>query len=431
MLAARDQENLVFNRRSSAAHSKQQHQAKRQQTPGARFAKTPLKVPLNDENEAHLIGGAKSVLKGRTGGNENTLTSKGKGLSKVNIATPANTRNRAVLGNKTTNAKANGQQTINVKSAVQEIEKSQTNGSTTVQPKKKLLVPTEEEIEFAPPPPRSKGSPYKSKLFPDGALDLSILDRKNCFSGYHDYYFKPVDENGVLLEDKQLIEKNKAIFEESDRRLLEDVDDMKWGIRGEISNVQTKSLFEDENADDDVLGSGVDGLLSTIVSEDVLGTLSMEDKTKSLQRKASKPTEPSKIPKPIFRSMSNSRRPPSAQAQAIPRKTSMELEASSRTTVGYNKGRQVSNLLQRGMAPSTKPSRTLSRTNSAMSNGSDRTVTSISQANRRNSMEQQAWRDRVTLISVFNSEDGSDDECEVGKDPVVEEDPTFEFRLTD
>lgn len=89
MLAARDQENLVFNRRSSAAHSKQQHQAKRQQTPGARFAKTPLKVPLNDENETHLIGGAKSVLKGRTGGNENTLTSKGKGLSKVNIATPA------------------------------------------------------------------------------------------------------------------------------------------------------------------------------------------------------------------------------------------------------------------------------------------------------------------------------------------------------
>ncbi|KAI1462195.1 hypothetical protein F4805DRAFT_409678 [Annulohypoxylon moriforme] len=430
MLAARDQENLVFNRRNSAAHSKQQNQVKRQQTPGARFAKTPLKVPLNDENGTHAIGGAKSVLGGRTGGNENTLRSKGKGLSKANLATPANARNRAILGDKTTNAKANGQPTVNVKSAIQEIEKSQANGSSTIQPKKKLIVHTEEDIEFAPPPPKLKGSPYKSKLFPDGALDLSVLDRKNLFNGYYDYYFKPVDENGVLLEDKQLIERNKEIFEESDRRLLEDVDDMNWDIRGETSGIRTKSLFDDDTVDADSKEIGVDGLLSTIVSEDI-GALSMEDKTKSLQRKASKPAEASKIPKPTFKSMSSSRRPPSAQTQAIPRKTSLEMEANSRTTVGYNKGRRVADILQRGVVPPTKPTRTLSRTNSTLSNNSDKTITPAQQVNRRNSIEYQAWKDRITIMSVFNSEDESDDDCEVGKDLAVVEDPPFEFRLAD
>ncbi|KAI2473753.1 hypothetical protein F4781DRAFT_378690 [Annulohypoxylon bovei var. microspora] len=452
MLAIRDQENLVFNRRNSAAHSKQQNQAKRQQTPGARFAKTPLKVPLNDENDTHVVGGAKSVLGGRTGGNENTLRSKGKGLSKTNVATPSDIRNRAILGDKTTNAKAKGQQAINVKSAVREIEKSQTNAPTTIRPKKKqldlqkLIVHAEEvdpffkeEVEFNPPRPKSKGSPYKSKLFPDGALDLNVLNRENLFSGYYDYYFKPVDDNGILLEEKKLVERNKEIFEESDRRLLEDVDDLKFCIRNELPNIPTKSLFEDDSVDDDAKGPNGDGLLPTIVSENITGALSMEDKTKSLQRKVSKPAEVSKVPKkatsipmPTFKSMASFRRPASAQAQTVPRKTSLEIEANSRTTVGYNKGRRVADLLQRGITSSNKPPRPFNRADSTLSNDSDRTITPTQHAPRRDSIEHQAWKDRVTMISVFNSEDDdSDDDCEVGKDLAVVEDPSFEFRLTD
>lgn len=67
MLAAHhDQENVYTHQ---AGASKQQLQAK---TPGARFPKTPLKVPLNDENSNHGFGG-KSVLRGK-GNNENNLT---------------------------------------------------------------------------------------------------------------------------------------------------------------------------------------------------------------------------------------------------------------------------------------------------------------------------------------------------------------------
>ena len=84
MLAAhRDQENLVLHQAAggkSLAQGKGQLQPK---TPGARYPKTPLKVPLNDENAVHVLGG-KSVLGGRSkaAGNEQ-MTVKGKQLGPV------------------------------------------------------------------------------------------------------------------------------------------------------------------------------------------------------------------------------------------------------------------------------------------------------------------------------------------------------------
>lgn len=83
MLAAHreDQENRVGH---LAGPSKQQLQAK---TPGSRFPKTPLKVPLNDENANHGFGG-KSVL--RTKGNNENIVTVGK-AGKLNVVTPAGT----------------------------------------------------------------------------------------------------------------------------------------------------------------------------------------------------------------------------------------------------------------------------------------------------------------------------------------------------
>jgi len=52
MFAARDQENVAFRQRQGAALKSQQGQTK---TPGPGFSKTPLKVPLNDENTARLL----------------------------------------------------------------------------------------------------------------------------------------------------------------------------------------------------------------------------------------------------------------------------------------------------------------------------------------------------------------------------------------
>lgn len=91
MLAAhKDQENLAFSHQAGAA-AKQQQQQQNQgfrtlqpKTPGARYPKTPLKIPLNDENATHGLGG-KSVLRPKN--NNENITTLGKG-GKSNFVTP-------------------------------------------------------------------------------------------------------------------------------------------------------------------------------------------------------------------------------------------------------------------------------------------------------------------------------------------------------
>lgn len=88
-------------------------------------------------------------------------------------------RARAILGDKTTNAKAKGLQTVNVKSAVREIEQSHVKPQNTARPKQrepqaetqKLQVHAEEigplsedEVEYCPPNPRA--SPTNQTCFP-------------------------------------------------------------------------------------------------------------------------------------------------------------------------------------------------------------------------------------------------------------------------
>ena len=86
MLATRDQENLVHGHQQVAA-SKPLNQSKKglqPKTPGNRFPKTPLKVPLNDENAPAGLGG-KSV-KGK--GLENLATGKKSATFNDNFVTP-------------------------------------------------------------------------------------------------------------------------------------------------------------------------------------------------------------------------------------------------------------------------------------------------------------------------------------------------------
>jgi hypothetical protein len=102
MLAARDQENLVHGLQQVAA-SKPLNQSTRSlqpKTPGNRFPKTPLKVPLNDENGPGL--GGKSV-KGK--GVENL--GQGKTFDKNAFVTPIG-RSTLVLGKTASTAVAPG-----------------------------------------------------------------------------------------------------------------------------------------------------------------------------------------------------------------------------------------------------------------------------------------------------------------------------------
>ncbi|KAI0379950.1 hypothetical protein F5Y04DRAFT_258784 [Hypomontagnella monticulosa] len=456
MLAARDQENLAFNRQNGAALKQQQGQSKRQlqpNTPGTRYAKTPLKIPLNDENAAHATGGAKSILAPRTRGNENTIMSKGlKGSTTSNLATPS-ARSRAVLGDKTTNAKAKAGQSVNVKSVVREIEKSQPKAPGTLRPKQKtphaelqkLEVHTEEtdplseeEVEYCPPKP--KDLPYESDVFPDGALNLDVLKRENMFKGYYDHYFNPVDENGVSLADKELEKRNKKAMEDCDRRIKEDMDNFEWSIQDEVKLTKKGFIKPAPTLNPTTKRPTTNRAPSTLKSRKAADALSMDETTKSLQRKAARSVELGKVPakKASSFSIPTFKRQPSVQVQGIPKKTSMEIEANSRTTIGYNKGRSTASLLAQG---TTKPERGASRTgftrsDTTLSNESDRTITPSLYAHKQASVaaEDQEWKERVPFLSIFNIEDDDEDEdfdLLGGKPPHVEEDEDFEFKFAD
>ncbi|OTB16894.1 hypothetical protein K445DRAFT_285081 [Daldinia sp. EC12] len=454
MLAARDQENLAFSHQNGAALKQQQGQVKRQlqpKTPGGRFANTPIKVPLNDENGA---GGAKSILGGRSRGNENALTSKGgKSVNKSNLATPSvGPRSRAPLGDKTTNAKAKGLQTINVKGA---IEKSQGKAPGTSRPKQKqpqaelqkLVVHaeetdplSEEEIEYCPPKP--KDLPYESDVFPDGALKFDALKPENLFKGYYDYYYNPVDENGVSLADKELEERNRKAMEECDRRIQEDIDSMEWGIQEEPETTK-KATSIPTRAPLGVKRTAMNRVPSTIRAKKAAEILSMDDTTKSMQRKVARSVEVSRIPakKATSLPIPSFKRQPAAQPQGLSKKSSTEMEANSRTTIGYNKGRSTASILAQGTTkPERPPSKTgFTRSNTTLSNESERTITPALYTHTQAAIaaEDLEWKERVPFLSIFNPEDDEDDDDfdllggSTLKGPCVDEDEDFEFKLAD
>lgn len=476
MLAAHNQENVTFSRQHAAAIKQQHGQASRplgSKTPGAKFSKTPMKVPLNDENGA------------------NAMTSKAlKGGDKSAFATPMSMfplsdasgrkiftnrqsaqRARAVLGDKTTNAKAKGIQPVNVKSAVKETEKSQARLQNTVRPRHrepqaetyKLQVHAEEpetfsdeEVEYCPP--RPKDLPYQSDVFPDGVLTFDAMKPENMMKGYYQYYFNPVDENGITKRDRELAQETKKAIREGERKIKADLENFEWSVKAEL------------DADTDPVKKTVSKKLpsprkqlSTFRSRNAANMLSMDDTTMSMQRKAVRRIEPSK---PVHKKSSSfalpalrASRPGSSQLPSVPKKSATELDATSRTTIGYNKGRATASVLTK-INPSAQPKKNAStsvtttirgipRSNTALSNNSDKTITPARYVHRQATApsttaadEVNGLQERIPFLSIFNpdlrndeDEEDDDDPLGINNRPSVflddEEEEEFELKLVD
>jgi hypothetical protein len=350
-----------------------------------------------------------------------------------------------------------------VKGAVQEIEKSQAE-PTTVRPKQKqpqaelqkLQVHagdsdplSEEEPEYCPPKP--KDLPYESDVFPKGVLTYEALKPENLFKGYYDYYINPVDEDGVSLGDRKLAERNRKAMVECDRRVQKDMDDFDWSV----SDVpETKDYFKKskqpapdaEPTKSKENGKKVAGRkpLSTITSRNAARALSINEGTKSMQRKAVKAI-PTAVPKrrvisaiPGLRAV----RKPVVPPTAMTRKTSMEIraiEAHSRATIGHNKGRAVSSALaNRATKPVAKSTQHRPKaaepthSEAASSTEWDKTITPARYAHKQAStvVEDEQWKERVPFLSIFNTED--EDDCDVvgsGFPGALDDDDEFEMQL--
>jgi hypothetical protein len=466
MLAAHhDQENVYTHQ---AGASKQQLQAK---TPGARYPKTPLKVPLNDENANHGFNG-KSVLRGK-GNNENTLTV-GKGanglgkLGKMAMVTPAGESfrihrdllssltkhaaprtGRAPLGNKTTNAKARAtHQTPGVKAIARDFEKSAVRPTTTLRQRQaapqaessKLEVHTdkdpleEEEIEYAPPKP--KESPYESDVFPDGVLTFEGLKPENLFKGYYQYYFNRVDGEGKTALERDMEERQMRSFERGEEQIRRDMEEFDWSI-GDIP--ESKDVFKKTSTvppgaaaqTGKKVARPVPKQPSTLASRKAASALAMPTAPGIAQPKLTKTTAPGATRAPSRGFLLPKRKPAQPATQTtIPMRERAPAVAASRSTLGYNKGRSVSSAVhgtstdaasrppQSQIGP--KP-RALVRSVSTASTSSDATITPARFA-------QASEVKKPDFLSIFDADD-EEDGLGGGLPPMDDDDDDFHLTV--
>ncbi|SPO00681.1 uncharacterized protein DNG_03429 [Cephalotrichum gorgonifer] len=406
MLAAHhDQENVLKSHQMTGKPGSRQLAPK---TPGPRYPKTPMKIPLNDEN-APATGG-----KGLLGGGKNTV------MKKQALATPMGTRQRAPLGNKTTNAKARAAPVPGgVKEKIQEIEQSQAKQASVQKPKPKhagtapakLHVRNDEQeagepdIEYIPPRPTDL--PYESDVFPDGVLTFEGLKPENLLRGYYERYHDPVEEDGVRRKDRLFEERLQKALKEGDERILRDIENTDWSVSDvpgakQISEEQQKKLAHGSrpaSAADTTRSSRIANRRPpTITSRRAASALSMA----STQREK-KPQVPLQIRKP--RSFLPGRNVSMPIVPAKSRPEGVIAEAASRSTLGYSKGRSASSAVNAKRTVSRTPS-----TASVSSNGSDVTITPANfqkmQDAKLNRVDELS---RPQFLSVFDAGEDSDD----------------------
>ena len=328
----------------------------------------------------------------------------------------------------------------------------------------------DDDVEYCPP--RPKDLPYESDVFPDGVLTFEGLKRENMFRGYYDYYVDPVDEHGVSASDRRMQERSRKALEECDRRVLEDMENFEWAIQDELEEAGVAPLKKKATApapnparpDKSKAPAAVARKAPpTIASKNAASALAMDEGTRSLQRRMARPAENNSLPKkkettgttglglaiPGFRAA----RQPTTRlpvASRIPSAGTEKkgLEANSRTTIGYSKGRATASALAQGTAK-PNPTRSvggLPRPDTAVSStDSERTVTPSLFAENQSSAaaaEDQQWKERVPFLSIFNPDLGmdgedDDDDCDLlgGGLPDSlcgdDDDDGFELRLAD
>lgn len=332
---------------------------------------------------------------------------------------------RAVLGDKTTNAKARNSQAINGKTAaVHDAQKSQARPTTVSRPKPQApkaessklhilldqLDPLSGEVDTNPSPP--PGLPYESDVFPAGILTFDAIRPENRMKGYYDYYHNRRDGNGMTRTDREAKAAQELRFREADARIRKDLDEFEWDLG--LDSPKKKIVPLQEPAEKKAIrpGAGTKAL-STLTSRRAVSALGMVSKPSmaSLQRKplSAKPNTASSAARlPSFMQPTKARQATASTTGALatrPKVPSSAINtaavAASRSTLGYNKGRSVSSVVHSHTGPRPEGStRAFSRSDTT---ASDRTVTPSSYA-----------RDtavaRPEFVSIFDKPPEQDEE---------------------
>ncbi|PYI10568.1 hypothetical protein BO78DRAFT_393988 [Aspergillus sclerotiicarbonarius CBS 121057] len=361
MLAVRDQENLVHSHQTVAA-SKPLNQGVRHlqpKTPRTRAPKTPFKVPLNDENDPLAFG--KNTVK--AGGKQKDNVSL---ITKDAFVTPsADPRHRAPLGMKTTNAKAKGLQTPAPPGGTVKPERTMKRGSTQRVKKFAPFVeqsqpeaqtkPVEDDvpdIEYMPPKPKD---------IPDIPDDITYdttfpqFQPKNLARGLESVYGdNEIGPDGLTKRERKFQEDSDACD-----KMVEEI------IRKQVESIGFEETYETVPSSEPPAGGATKHRMETRGMRAATGkpkyasnipTVRARDAAAALsgtQRSVPR-TRPAVLSKPrVTSALFPSKKPRSPTNPSSMRQGAAT--ATSKSTVGYSRGREVSSNLHGKTSSPVKP----------------------------------------------------------------------------
>jgi len=315
---------------------------------------------------------------------------------------------------KTTNAKTKAFQTPAGPAGDKDLDKTHLKPTSTRRPKPKVAHaesvkleihgdkagPLEErDIEYAPPKP--KDLPYKSEDFPDNALNYDALKPENLMRGWQTYYINPEDENGVTQREREFEEGQAKSFKTTDERILKAVFEEEWTIgdmpetftalRRQKEDQQIKPKAREEAKKISTLPNKGP---ATIASRKAASALSVAPKSHVAPVKKTTVAANAKPPSSF---LAHKKPSPALSVEPLSMRHTAAA-AASRSTIGYTKGRSASSVLN-------KSSRSLPRSTSNVSTGSDKIITPSTFADgQASSGMSDEWR-QLKLLGAFDTDD--------------------------
>ncbi|RKF61997.1 hypothetical protein OnM2_037032 [Erysiphe neolycopersici] len=320
------------------------------------LSKTPIVVPLRDENAPNIFGGKL----GKSNGIENFATNKKKNATfdKNAFITPICPRNRAPLGIKTTNAKIQAFQTPALSAKQLEQDINLKKATSTRRPRKlvhadntKLVIHegesplTEPDVEYCPPAP--KDIPYESDTFPENCLDYSYIRPDDLLRNiYKKNLDSQIDGSGLSLLEKQQEEAYQSRVKQTDEAVLKSMEE-NWTIENMPGTFghQPKRHIQVQPANNEKIERkkyrAPHQGPSTLNSKSACLALSTVENPAKIQPKIS--TTSSKSSFLGFSRSKSTQKPLSSYGSE--NKCNSTSNTTSRSTIGYSKGRNVPRIL--------------------------------------------------------------------------------------
>jgi hypothetical protein len=287
----------------------------------------------------------------------------------------------------------------------------------------------DDEPEYAPPP--VEPLPYQSDVLPKGGLTCEGLKKENLFKGYYEFFYNPIDDEGVSRQEREFEAEMRAATERAIERNEREMAQLRWDSSEplEPSDPVLKTL------------SGGDALAGKISTA---RTLPRHASTISSRKAASALSGPSSTRRPVvpkatvpvrrpLTSLTSNGKPASKpNSTKTSQDTSSAGEVASRNTLGYRKGRDAATMVQPRKHAASAASGTVKRPAEAPGAQGEFDALTMTPARARQAAASiKTNPPRPDFMSIFD-EEGDDEDLPPIRGPLSmsdDEDEEFELKL--